>query len=149
MKLNKEITELMEASALEAVEHAHKYYEVTLDYSHESIKLVEDILTEIYSLIPHGIMRLFKKRPSDDNLWGIAEMYGGYIGQTYRKHFGGDWDVRDDVPLSDGPVITFSTLGGDSFFPVSKVWRRIKNGDDNNIKKYYSFLKQRAEGTIT
>lgn len=145
---NNKIANLMKSSASEAVCHALEKFEIILDYSHSSVNKVEEILSYVHTSIPRGLMRLIKKIPTDDMIWNLSEMYGGYIGETFRKHFGGEWEIRDNVPGASSPIITFSNSEGDTFFPVSKVWRRINNGEEDNVWIYYKFLQQRADKNL-
>lgn len=74
----------MEIQAKRAVDHALREYKVKLDYSDESIKNVEKILSEIESTIPTGLMgRLLKRGPSPEEVTKVWETTFGDVVSNY------------------------------------------------------------------
>ena len=71
-------------------------------------------------------------------------MYGAYIGEVFRRAYGGSWELRTDVPLSTGPVVAITRPGGDTFFPTSKALKRLKNGEGDSVWFYFQVLANRA-----
>ena len=54
-----------------------------LDFSEESIRIVDEILEIYHSSIPRGfIARLIKKAPSEEKITQVAKIWGGYIGEV-------------------------------------------------------------------
>lgn len=127
----------MTAYAEDAVDYA-KQLKKNLDYSEESIQQVEDICSILYNAIPKNfIAKLFKKSPSEDTIIQMSKMLGGYIGEVMRKHYGGSWSVEDF--MNEGNTI-FVNIGELKTFPVGKVFKRLKNGPEDNVYYYYQLM---------
>lgn len=140
------MTAMMEAYALDAVDHARLKFDIDLDFSTKSIKQVEEILGRLHKGLPRGITRVFRRPPSEEVLDTICKMYGGYIGEVYRRNFGGTWDLLTNAMGQKGQVIAFSSSQGDQFFPPSKVWKRLIDGAGDDVSFYFQVLAQRAKG---
>jgi hypothetical protein len=69
--------EFIQWLASEAVKDAQKENHITLDYSPESIKRVEQILGKLHEQ--------YAKQPSSISVRGMAAAYGAYIGEVIRK----------------------------------------------------------------
>lgn len=124
----------MEAYSQDAVEYA-KRLKKDLDYSEESINEVEEICSLLHKAIPKNFLgKLFKKSPSEETILQMAKMLGGYIGEVIRKHYGGNWVIED--LMNEGNVLFLNT-GDMKTFPVSKVYKRLKNGPEDNVFYYY------------
>jgi hypothetical protein len=124
------LARMMEAYAEDAVDHARQRFHLTLDYSDESVNLVEGLLDKLHREFPRGIKRLFKRPPSQEVIATIAKMYRGYVGEVVRRNHGGEWRVQSNVPGVDGPVIAFRVRGGTWFLPA-KVYKRVLNGSED------------------
>ena len=140
------INEMMEAYAADAVEHAQSAFGLKLDYSAESIKDVEDVLSKLHRSFPRGLMRLIRRPPSAETIDTLCKMYGGYIGEVYRRTVGGTWDLREDIPGAEGPMLALSRPGGDAIFPPAKVWKRIHNGAEDDVWFYFQVFTKQADG---
>jgi len=137
------INDLMEAYAADAVDHAQTAFGVSLDYSAESIREVEVVLGKLHASLPRGLMRYIRRAPSAETIETLCKMYGGYIGEVYRRTVGGTWELREDIPGSEGPVLTVSSAGGNSIFPPAKVWNRIHNGAEDDVWLYFQLVTKR------
>jgi len=128
------VDEMMEAYSLDAVDYAKKIKK-TLDFSESSIQQVEDICTLLYNEIPKGFFgKLIKKSPSEEAIIKMSKMFGGYIGQVMIKHYGGNWAIEDFLNQGNTLVVN---IGEMKTFPVSKVYKRFKNGQEDNVYYYY------------
>ncbi len=63
------VTDMMEAHALDAIDHARDRFGVMLDFSKESVSEVERMLGLLHDAIPSGFFRRMRGgRPSADDL---------------------------------------------------------------------------------
>lgn len=132
------VGDMMAAYAEDAVEHANRMFGITLDYSPKGVGNVETILGKLYDTIPRTFLaRLFGRRPpTDEDIWSVCKMYGGYIGEVVRRHHGGEWVIDTDV--SPGDEVIALQKGGSRMFPPSKVGKRLTNGPEDNVEVYYT-----------
>jgi hypothetical protein len=93
-------------------------------------------------------MRFIRRAPSAETIETLCKMYGGYIGEIYRRTAGGTWELREDIPGSEGPVLTVSSAGGSAIFPPAKGWKRIHNGTEDDVWFYFQVVTNRR-GDVT
>jgi len=136
-----DVHEMMIENAQKAVEFAKATMDVTLDYTPESLEKVEDILDTLSAQVPKSfIMRLIGKGPSHEDLIEMSILWGGYIGEVCRKQWHGDWTVNTELLKNEW--LYALTIGENQMFPPAKVFKRLKNGKDDNIMFYYqAFVK--------
>ena len=129
--------EVIEWAKIEAPKDAKENYGITLDFTDDSIRNVEVILTKIYKpvsdkeFLPPGIR-------------GTAILYGAYTGECIvRNHKGSKWE-RDQSKPGLGPMpVTFSD---GSVFPVRWCLNRLVNGNEDNVWfKYQTLVINREE----
>lgn len=131
----------MQAAAEGAVQHARKHWSTELDFSASSVEEVELILARMHESIPKSkFAAMFKKGPTEEQKAQVALAYGAYIGEVLRREFGGDWSTetvegRDAVALNFNPANTI--------FPPAKVWKRLHNGPEDDIKVFYDAIRAR------
>jgi hypothetical protein len=139
------VDEMMEAYSLDAVDYAKKLNKA-LDFSESSIQQVEDICTLLYNEIPKGFFgKLIKKSPSEETIIHMSKMLGGYIGQVMIKHYGGNWTIEDFLNRGNTLVVN---IGEMKTFPVSKVYKRFKNGSEDNVNYYYFVMTKELPKVI-
>ncbi|MBP2655177.1 MAG: hypothetical protein H6Q73_2746 [Firmicutes bacterium] len=122
--------------ALDAVDVTKQNFNKHLDFSEESIKDVEaclDILSKTRE----------KYKPSDEETLIMAKTYAGYIGQVIKLRWGGDWKDEKDYSFDNGPALKVKET---HLFLVSKVYRRIVNGPEDNVWHSYLSFKMEQEG---
>ena len=62
---------------------------------------------------------------------------GGYVGETIRRNFGGEWQADDADP--NGEInISLKLPDGSTIWPVQRVMKRLKNGAEDGIADYGS-----------
>ena len=128
--------EMMEAYSLDAVDYAKKL-NISLDFSEESIKSVEDLCSILYKEIPKGFLaKLIRKSPSEKMIMQVAKMLGGYIGQVMIKYYGGSWAIENFMN-ENTILINIDDL---KTFPVGKVYKRLKNGPEDNVSHFYFII---------
>ncbi|MCA9428707.1 MAG: hypothetical protein KC994_26755 [Candidatus Omnitrophica bacterium] len=140
------ICEVMEAYSHDAVDLAQEYCGETLDFSEESIETVEWCLGRFHESIPKGFFgNLFRRGPSTEEIEIVARVFGGYIGEVYRKHHGGEWILDDSIPGATGPIVTLHQSNGGKFFPTMKVYKRLTAGPEDNVWAYYRVLARELD----
>ncbi len=131
----------MAACAEQAVATALDRFEVTLDYSVNSIKEVDRILDRQHQQVPRGLSRLLQKGPSEEVIHASARVWGAYLGEVARRQWGGEWSVPDSGPYAGAFVL--SLLGGEvQLCPAAKAYKRLKNGAGDNIWSYLAALNK-------
>ena len=123
--------EMMEAYALDAVDHA-KSVGVHLDFSSASMEKVEGILASMFDARPKGFFaRLFKRGPSPKVIYQFAQMYGGYVGEVLRRKAGGEWFL-DSETAPGNQMIALGNAPPDDHWghPPRLLRRRVRAGAD-------------------
>jgi hypothetical protein len=137
------ITDAMQAYAQDAVDLASQQFQTNLDFSESSLEQVEEILARLHNSLPKGTFgKLFKRGPSQDQIWQMAKVWGGYIGEVIRRRWGGEWAT--ETASHPGIVITLRVLGME-IFPPAKAYKRLTNGPEDSIGHYYQVLKRDFE----
>jgi hypothetical protein len=131
------IADVMEAYAADAVDLAEKNFRKQLDFTPDSLKIVEAILQQLHATIPSNFFqRLVRKTPSEKQVLTMAKIFGGYLGETIRKTHGGSWELFD---MKGADTVSLK-VGESNIFPVARVYKRIRNGSEENVYAYYKVL---------
>jgi hypothetical protein len=129
------IREIAEAYSLDAVDHA-KNAGIRLNWSDQSIAKVEAILEILHE-------EMSRAKPSAEQVFTFAKMYGSYTGEVFRKNHGGTWGMvtinEDSFPGME------ATKASVSFWPWGRVRNRILNGPEDNVWHYYQALLRKLE----
>jgi hypothetical protein len=133
------VADRMAAYAADAVEFAHSRFDVVLDYSPASIAGLETVVARLADAKAQGLVeRLFKKAPTEEQLKKMCEMFGGYLGEVYRREVGGEWAMNRE----------FDTIGikrGDEwFFPPAKVSKRLSGKLHDSLVAYYEAMRSKG-----
>jgi len=111
-----------------------KSNEVDLDFSDESIKKVEKMLGELH--------REYKKTKDETGLYGIAVMFGSYIGEVIRKKgLGGTW--KRDHPDVGEDSFPFD-WNGTTIFPAGWCYKRMVDGKGDDVWFKYQALVMKS-----
>lgn len=119
----------MELTTL-ALRVAREGFGKKLDFSHESIKEVESILSAFH--------REYEKTKSEDGLNGIALEFGAYIAATIQRN-SGEGVLERDHPEFGEAAFPFHYSGG-TIFPYMWCVKRIFDGDGDNVWFKYQVL---------
>ena len=113
------------------VDMVHKIRGDELDYSVESLGLVEEILDGFH-----------KSGDRSENIGSTAFMFGAYVGEIMVRHAGAHWvDTTVDPEVPPDMGFPMSIRHGDNLaIPFFKVCKRIDNGEEDNIPYYYTVL---------
>lgn len=138
------VRQMMEAYATDAVDATRANYGIELDYSPESVKTVEELLAKISPQLRRSwFRRLFRIGLSEAAVDTICKMFGGYIGEVVRRKRGGVWQIVQN-PIGDENVIALVN-GDDKIFPPSKVFKRLVNGDEDDVWFYFQVVTDGLE----
>lgn len=120
-------------AAEEAVEFAKEQLELGLDYSGESVEIIDSVLAKLSDLIAN-------EPPDEQNdlAWSYADIFGSYVGEVYRKHYGGSWGVAK-VGDDKFPAVCNQETG-DVFWPTVKAWQRLTQGAEHDIWNYFQLV---------
>lgn len=132
----------MGSYADEAVRRSREFH-VTLDYSESSLCTLETILGQISATLPRPHSQKTEAKDSaQEQIDAASRIWGGYFGETIRRLWGGDWGV-ETYPGTVAPVISID-IGGAKLFPVMKVYRRLTQGESENVWTFYQMVRERA-----
>jgi hypothetical protein len=125
------IAEVAAAYALDAVELSTSAFHLTLDFSEDSIALLEVVLGKMHE-------SLAARRPQEDRIWTFAKTFGSYLGEVFRRAHGGEWGMvtagRETFPgLRCEPR-------GLTFSPWMRAHLRILRGPEESVREFYRSL---------
>jgi hypothetical protein len=127
--------EVMAAYAEDAVELAKRNFQLTLDYSPASARLVERMAQTLVAQQPKGLLdKLFKRGPSPQDVDQVCKMLGGYLGEVLRRAQGGEWEANAQLQ-----AVGLRT-GTRWVFPHAKVHKRLTQGAEHNLEHYLKSL---------
>ncbi|MEW6303894.1 MAG: hypothetical protein AB1705_10510 [Verrucomicrobiota bacterium] len=126
--------EMMAHLAAESTKWVKADCGIDLDYSLDSIKIIEEELGRI-------------SKDTDRNnpkagTFGIAMGYGAYVGEVLRRADGGSW--AEDHPVGGERSFPLTLKGDQVLFPVGWCWKRLTNGEEENV--YIKALALKANG---
>ena len=123
-----EIGKIVLGLARQAATVSKQKFGERLDFSLRSIKLLDNQLQQFHEMV-------IVERPTDKELSGFAQLYGAYLGEVIRLAHGGEWGICDLADQSQETALLVPGPG--AIFPVSKVYRRILEGAEENVWAYY------------
>jgi len=107
-----------------------KILEIELDFSDESIKNVEKILSEIH--------KEYKRTNNDDGLNGVGIQFGFYIMEAIERNYGKGWVERNHESFGENSFPFY--WDGTTLFPISWCQKRIFDGNGDNVWIKYKAL---------
>jgi hypothetical protein len=133
---------MMESYAAEAVHRASEFG-VNLDYSESSLEALEQVLARLCKQLPRPASSDNSANdPAQRELDAAARVWGSYFGETIRRLWDGEWGI-ETYPGSLAPVVSVD-IGGAKLFPVMKVYRRLTQGDGENVWKFYQMMREKV-----
>jgi hypothetical protein len=70
-----------------------------------------------------------------------VRLWGGYLGEVLRRRYFGSWEM---APYPDGALAVPSiVVRGSRLFPLSKVYRRLTEGNEEDIFAFFSMVTER------
>ena len=122
-----EITLLMQKTAEDAVSIAKNDFAQDLDFSAQSVSKIEVIM--LTYAVSHEETPLTKEQ-----LFTIANVFGAYIGECYKRVVGGEWFY--DESDTEAPYATINYASKSFPFP-SICYQKLVNDKTINIAKYF------------
>ncbi len=126
------IRQAAEASAADAVRIAQQQFKLKLDGSEASIDDVERALEAL-----NATYAIASPKPKDAELMPLAQAFGAYVGEVYRRNHGGTWGT---VTLNGSSYAGLRTANGVNVWPAGRALNVIIDGPDNDIAHFYRKL---------
>ena len=118
----------MEGYARAAAELGSTQFGQKLDFTSESIDGLDEILVTV------------SESPELDVDFEVR-LWGSYLGEVLRRRYAGAWEMTQypggvaAVPAVD--------LRGSRLFPLMKVYRRLTEGEEEDMRTFYSMVTER------
>jgi len=114
-----------------------KEYKLELDYQLDSLAKVEDYLTKT---MPNPAKPISKSLFADD-METMTMNFGAYIGEIVRRNTRhAKWNYQEgNSPWEIGLIQPNGNVG----FPINKAFKRIHNGDEDNVHHFARVFLQR------
>ena len=119
---------MMEGYARAAAELARGEFEQKLDFSAESIDALDEILV------------LVGDSPERDLDFEVR-LWGSYLGEVLRRRYAGTWEMTQ-YPGGVAAVPAVEVRGS-RLFPLMKVYRRLTEGSEEDLRTFYSMVTER------
>lgn len=139
MEIQNTAAKSCENLAATAVEYAASLGKV-LDYTPASVSVLDEILQIYHGDIHHS-------EPTEDQVYSVALIFGAYLGECIRlsvpQDSGCRWVIVEGEPVLDQMGVRFG--------PVSKVYRRLTNCEEESLIPYFhvvaGFVRERRNLT--
>lgn len=119
---------MMEGYAQAAVELARTEFERELDFTSESVDVLDDILV------------LISESPEKDLDFEVR-LWGSYLGEVLRRRYAGGWEMTQ---YPGGSVaVPAVDVRGSRLFPLMKVYRRLTAGEEEDLRSFYAMVTER------
>lgn len=131
-KADLELQKFVTEAADKCVAFIQQKFGKTADFSDAFVPEIERML---------GLMQLQMKKanPSEKDVQTISTFFGSYLGETYRRNHGGEWGISNDTP-----ALSFGA--GYCSYPWARVYKRLENGEEDNVHHWYAGMLQYASG---
>ena len=119
---------MMEGYAQAAVDVAHSEFELELDFSSDSVDVLDDILVVV------------SESPERDLDFEVR-LWGSYLGEVLRRRYAGGWEMTQ---YPGGTVaVPAVDVRGSRLFPLMKVYRRLTAGEEEDLRSFYTMVTER------
>ena len=119
---------MMEGYARAAAELGRSEFQQKLDFSSESIDALDDILVRV-------------GESPELELDFEVRLWGSYLGEVLRRRYAGTWEMTQ-YPGSTVAVPAID-LRGSRLFPMMKVYRRLTQGEEEDLRAFYAMVTER------
>jgi hypothetical protein len=119
---------MMEGYARAAAAVARSDFQQKLDFTSESIDRLDEIMVRV------------GESPELDLDFEVR-LWGSYLGEVLRRRYAGTWEMTQypggalAVPAID--------VRGSRLFPLMKVYRRLTEGDKEDLRTFYVMVTER------
>ncbi len=119
---------MMEGYAQAAVELARTEFRQELDFTSESIDVLDDVLIVV------------SESPEKDLDFEVR-LWGSYLGEVLRRRYAGGWEMTQ---YPGGTVaVPAVDVRGSRLFPLMKVYRRLTAGEEEDLRSFYDMVTER------
>ena len=119
---------MMEGYALAAAELGSARIERKLDFSSDSIDVLDEILV------------LVGESPELDLDFEVR-LWGSYLGEVLRRRYAGSWEMTQ-YPGGNVAVPAVDVRGS-RLFPLMKVYRRLTKGEEEDLRAFFAMVTER------
>jgi len=118
----------MEGYAQAAKELAKNEFGQKLDFTSESIDSLDEILVRV------------AESPELDMDFEVR-LWGSYLGEVLRQRYAGSWEMTQyPGGIAAVPAVE---LRGSRLFPLMKVFRRLTEGEEEDLRTFFSMVTER------
>ena len=119
---------MMEGYAQAAAELARGEFGQKLDFTSDSIDSLDEILVCV------------GESPELDIDFEVR-LWGSYLGEVLRRRYAGSWEMTQ-YPGGVAAVPAVE-LRGSRLFPLMKVFRRLTEGEEEDLRTFFSMVTER------
>lgn len=119
---------MMEGYAEAAAGVARKEFHQSLDFSSESVDVLDEILVTV------------GESPERDLDFEVR-LWGSYLGEVLRRRYAGSWEMTQ---YPGGAVaVPAVDVRGSRLFPLMKVHRRLTLGEEEDLRSFFAMVTER------
>ena len=126
------INDEMKETAYYAIKVARERYRQELNYSEQSIKLLDNILGHIY----WGFSSRLDDEGQNGLIFNTAVIWGSYLGEYLRRIWGGTWVQKGGVDA----VVSIENI---EFSPINLVYQKITTNPEISVEDFLIETKQK------
>lgn len=119
---------MMERYALAATEVGRSHYQRKLDFSAESVDVLDEIVV------------LASENPELDVEFE-ARLWGSYLGEVVRRRYAGSWEM--ETYPGGKTAVPAVHVRGSLLFPVMKIYRRLTMGEEEDLQSFFAMAAER------
>lgn len=122
------LNQLMRESADDAIKTSREEFAIVLDFSPESIALVDTVILKFLDTYNDQALE-------DKAVFTICNIYGAYIGETFRKLAGGQWQYN----LQDEEAPSIMLMYHEKTFAFAGIcYERLVNDSNVSVQRYFN-----------
>ena len=121
------LNQLMRESADDAIRTSKEEFGIDLNFSPESIALVDTIILKFLSTYNEQALE-------DKAVFTLCNIYGAYLGEAFRKLAGGQWQYN----LQNEEAPSIMLMYQDKTFAFAGIcYERLVNDSNVSVKRYF------------
>jgi hypothetical protein len=122
------LNQLMRESADDAIKTSREEFAIELDFSPESIALVDTVISKFLDTYNDQALE-------DKAVFTICNIYGAYIGETFRKLAGGQWQYN----LQNEEAPSIMLMYQEKTFAFAGIcYERLVNDSSVSVQRYFN-----------
>lgn len=119
---------IFKEASLRAVIFSKNKLGIRLDFSEDSLSLLDDILEAFHKANENNDF-------DNDKLIDLSMVFGGYLGEVISKNIGGIWEENDNKTI-------FLEVNNQKVLPLNIIYKRINIGERASVKRWYYKFKE-------